>query len=243
MVDHPPLAVRGEDRTVAGSGGDVVADQHRIGQLGERPGRAGRLRDSDGVRVGVEGVAGVEQPERAVRLDHERSLDQASLPRLVLLDQPQRLADQLGARGVQPLDRDPGVDADPVAVVLPVEIALTVRRRERMGVDRTTVVGLADQGPVGESTYGPPGESAMASPMHWMLPRSWVPEWCSTSTNDRRPARDLGCPHVAAGGPFGKSGSASGACSQVIRSVLRRVWMLTPFPLVAKTHQTPRRRR
>ncbi len=145
MEHHPGAVADADQRAVPGTGGHLVADQDRVRLLGERAGRGVRPGHPDGVVGGVVGVGGVEQPEGPVHLHHVRRLDQTALPGLVLRDQPSGLPDQSRAGRVELLDRDPGVDADPVAVVLPVQVPLSVRRQVGVGVDRAAVLGLADQ--------------------------------------------------------------------------------------------------
>src|SRR3954465_14127750 len=72
--------------------------------------------------------------------------DQVAFPGLIFFDEPDRLALQC-----QPICRDlleiqPGIQAATIAVVLPQHILRSIFVFERAGVDRSTLVGLADKG-------------------------------------------------------------------------------------------------
>ena len=127
----------------------------------------------------------------------ERPLDQATLPRLGLLEQPGRLAGQRQPVRRQPLGPQPGVGADRVAVVLPQQVQRAVGVPERTGVDRAADVGLADQraGPTRRRTGRPaprrPPRRRTAGRSRWTRP-------CSRARNGpprtRSPRAPRSCP-------------------------------------------------
>ena len=135
----------------------------------------------------------------------------------------------------EPLHRDPRVDADGVAVVLPVEVGRAVLGDERRRVDRAALVLLADEGLAARVAVGALGVvgDGQADALDGRVGR------------DRRVVHDprgteavrLGRPHLAGRVHEATSGMASLPCVHVARSSLRIVWTFIPLPLVAMATQ------